>query len=805
MSDHLQLAPPSEPHRKRRTGFDPEAPPIRVSRSAHAVTIAGILAGLGLPHPGESLPNSGSELDEGEPEEDSRIVLVFSSRAALNTGPFRRWGMVPLTEAADGGMVVLTAAESRVLFARLVDQYGGDRDDWDNPDAWATQLDAVEGVRLYSREDRRDIRLPALAAVAAPIAIDVMLWPSTLERRTRREQVVADRIAEVRALVDLARPRNDYLRIIADDPRPETPMLRILVDETLLDTLLNHPLVERVSLPETATVTLADLAAVAPPTTPPIAAGAPIGVIDDLVLTNPYLDSSVVQQQSFPHDHPWRPATQHGTQVASIAAYGSLRELISRGAPAAPPHPIYSARILESDARKSGNAVVAGLFHRELENAVRWLHSCGVKIISCSVTTEVAATRAYPAEVTVALDQLARELDLVIVVAAGNRSDIGKNHWRDHYPHYLQAPDAAVAEPGTAVLAVTAGAIAWYDHPGARGALNQVPIARKGQPAPFTRTGPTKGTTTRGTLKPEFVAHGGNWSWDTQLGALFPNDPALGVITLIGGLRSGRLVGAAFGTSFAAPYVAHEAAQILTRYPGAGANLIRCFLALSAEQHPDHQLDNTIEQRTGAYGIPLAHRITESGPHRVVVTFEGTIPANQVLIHPIPIPPAFAAGRLGQTVTIALAYDPDVRRTRRAYQAATMDAELVVNMPLEDVIATFQEQPSLTAAQLDPTLIRRVLPTGHQRPNLHPGATAVESNTLIRRRLERLAWSPDDEGYHVVVRHDLQPWAKPGNDCEVTQRYALAVELRVNHDVNIDLYALVRAQLEGRARGRAQP
>lgn len=800
MADHLPLPGPTDPRPRRRTGFDPDAPPLVPNRERHATTLAGRLEGLGLPHPGRGGGSEDPAQDDHE-EQDSRIVLVFTARAALTTGPFRGWKMIPLVETASKGMLVLSAADSQRMFARLVGEFGGDEADWDKPKAWDEQLSSIDDVRLYDRTDRTDERLLHLDPSAFPMVVDVTIWPSSLERPTSRQRVVRERLEELADLVAATDSGFGALRVVTKDPRPDTPMLRVTVDRALLDALLEHPLVEYVSPPESAPVVHADLAEVAPPATPPDAVGAPVGIIDDLVQTNPYLEGIIEAQASFPADHTWAPPTPHGTQVAGIAAYGGLRPITVDPAQLATPHPIYAARVLEADPADPARAVVAGIFHVELEHAIRWLHEQGVKVVTCSINSDIAATRAYPGEAAALIDSLARELDLVIIVSAGNLTAIDGGHWRDDYPEYLTRPSAAVAEPGTAAIAVTVGALAWYDKPGSRGAVNQVPIAREKHPSPFTRLGPTRGTTGTGTMKPEMAAHGGNWAWDNHMG-LVKADPSMGVVTLLGPNPGHRLVGTAEGTSFAAPYVANQAAEIATRYPEASANLIRCLLALSSDNPHSSGLDPGLATRTAAYGVPRAGGALESGSHRVTLTFEGELPANTTVVHPIPVPSEFATGEFGQMLTLALAFDPEVRRTRRSYQGATMDVELVRNIPREEVVATYQQQPSEKELALDSTLTRRELPSGRQRPTLVPGARNIESNTLIRRRLTTRGWDPDDEGYYVVVRHDLQPWAKPIAGEPQPQRYALAVELRINASAQIDLYTLIRAELDLRARAR---
>lgn len=569
MADHLRLPGPDDPaaRNRRANGYDPDGPPP-TDRPQHASTLRGQLEGLGFPFE----PTSAEEPPVEMESEDSRIVLVFTGTAPLTTGIFRGCEMTPLSETESKGMAVLSASESRATFARLVERYGGDPADWDKPDAWRDQLDVIDDVRLYSREDRLAPDLAVIHPVTQPVVVDVSLWPTSLDGNAAK-RIADDRIHEIRVLVDQATDRDPACRLLATDPRPETLMVRVRTDQLLIDDLLEHPLVERVALPLKAPVTVTHFTGVANPADQPEPDGAPVGVIDDLVMDHPYLDGVIQAQAQFPAGHAWGPPTDHGTQVASIAAYRDLRPLLTDGETRIVPHPVYSARILHQDSTPGSGAVVAGLFHTQLEDGIRWLASQGVKIINLSVTYDTPQDRAHASEASAIIDTLAKELDLVIVVASGNRVSLPQGHWKDDYPTYLKDADARIAEPGTAALAVTTGAVSLFDTPGALRPDTQIAIARSGKAAPFTRTGPSRGTTPAGTRKPEFAAHGGNWAWDDQLEQVIQHDPNLGVPVLVSPANhNGRLVATTSGTSFAAPYVAHQAATIATRYPAASAN-----------------------------------------------------------------------------------------------------------------------------------------------------------------------------------------------------------------------------------------
>lgn len=801
MADHLRL--PS-PHlldsRRRASRFDPNRGPVEPDRPGHARTLAGVLEGLGLPHPGL---DGGIIAPVGEAEEaDSRIVLVFEGRAALADGPFRRWSMRPLAEGAGNTYMVMTDLESRRAFAELVSLYGGNEDDWDKVEAWRQQLDAIKGVHVYGREERASSDLDELT-FAVPEIIDVLLWPSTLELPTRRQAAAIARVDELRGLVAAAAERNGMIRVATFDERPETTTVRVVADRVLLEAILEHPWVERVRPPVRPHITHPDLWSAQVPEESPSPAGSPVGVIDDLVTRNALLEGVISGSAAFPQGYTFGPHSAHGTQVAGVAAYGDLRPLVTAAAGLPDPHPVFAARIMQQDPQDASRAIVVDLLHEQLERALRWLHDNGVRIAVCSINTDIADSRPLPSESTATLDHLARELDMVIVVSAGNVRDVDIHpaHWRTDYPAYLDDPRAGIAEPGAAALAITVGAMAKYDAPGSRGAINQIAIAPAGGPSPFTRVGPTRGRTAEGTLKPEFAAHGGNYAWDSMIGRV-GRDPAMGVITLApAGAAGGQLLSVVDGTSFAAPYVAHELATIATRYPGASANLLRALAALSASPSATRAPALT-SGVTSAYGEPRAEAVLESGSHRLILTFEGTMPINSTIIHEIPVPTQFATGQFAQRLAVALAFDPPVRRSRRAYAAGDMTFDAVRNLPLDRVREIYQRQPTTAEALETPDRVRIELPSDRTRPPMQPGSQAFASNTMIRRTLSR-GWDADDEGYYLVVTHSARAWAVR-KDMPEQQSYALAVQLTMHESARVDLYALVQAQLRARIRGHVR-
>lgn len=173
------------------------------------------------------------------------------------------------------------------------------------------------------------------------------------------------------------------------------------------------------------------------------------------------------------------------------------------------------------------------------------------------------------------------------------------------------------------------------------------------------------------------------------------------------------------------------------------------------------------------------------------MTYEGTITADTVVIHPFTVPEAFARGGSWRTITAALAYDPEVRRTRREYLAGRMSFDLVRNMSVDEIQAIWVRQPN------DPDQ-RLALPGDRRRPTLEPGTRDSEDSTLQVRRFRSRRLDPDDgDTYYLVVRHTTSGWVEGGE-----QRYALVIALEDEGRVDLDLYTTLAAQLPVRVRLR---
>lgn len=788
MADHLLLPEPRIVDSRRQLSAGGGGEAVRNPRR-HGETLQGALNAVLSARP--------RIVVEGV---DPRMVFKLDATSRLTDDDLRRRGLVLLGDTPDWTYMVIPFDPEAAAFRESLEAYQSGDDEDGGKARYRGFFELVAELLPYSAEDRRGSHLPAVDGDDEPFLVDVTLWPSPDRDEAAR------RLADVRAVLGAF----DGLELSADE-RPQTTLVRARVNGGCLAALLEVAAVERVNGPaapflapsDWLTVDAANLSTLEP-------FDVVVGVIDDGVSAgHPVLDGLMVGARSFPDGHEWRDAGPHGTMVAGLVAYGDFELALREGTPLPRPCRIYSARVLQPERfdpqATSFPSDVPD--HRVIEDAIRALHADGVRIFNLSVTDRDPFRGPHVSVLTEVIDRIASELDVVIVVSSGNRVvaatgdlDDGKHVLHD-YPLYILDDDARLAEPALAANALVVGSTARSSgaaNPGDRSHAADRAIAAVDELSPFSRTGPGVG----GAVKPDVVASGGNWVW-SGLGRVDGRNLGAGVVSIRPAV-DGRLFGSGSGTSYAAPRVAHLAARILDRYPDASANLIRALVGLSAEhsgaaqaqlRDPDERL------RAFGFGMPGVLDAVDSDHERVVMLHEGELAVDTVAIHPLPFPEAFARGRAERSISIALAFDPPVRRQRREYIAASMRLDLYRAIDLEalEQVVRRQEQADRTPMILDR---RRVT------SKLKPGTERLLDSTLHVRRWRAAhanSLSPDDgDTYFLVISHATAPWAGHLADLYETQRYAVAVSLSDRDRPEVNLYNLVQQQVRVPARVRVR-
>lgn len=670
-------------------------------------------------------------------------------------------------------------------------------------------FDALEWFGGRTPADRTG---PRLAREGFPntrhFALDVDLWHSS-------GQSVVTIVKEIRSLC--TRHGGRYV----DDLRTASLVLaRIEATRPLADALLELDVVAQVNLPPVLSPAysqiFADVEAL-PDEQAPTGSEPRVGVLDSGVLAaHPLLRGWVLDEVDFKTgEGTVTDQHGHGTQVAGLIVYGDVHHCLASRT--------WSPRVMVA----SGKVLLRGTDGRPVfppdhrpekivEEAIRHLHhhqGCRVFNLSLGNTDDVydGGRQFGWAEV---LDQLARELDVVIVVSAGNIDDpplppSAANRQalqaavRDAR---LNTPTARICSPGTASLAVTVGALARSDAPHTSGAVAAAPA---GAPAPFSRVGPGyEAKDSQRAVKPDLVAYGGNFGLRTFAGDAprWMSDYGLGEPTTGLPRDAGRYLTSVAGTSFAAPHVAHAAAlameaATLSLGAEASANAVRALLgacSVAPECPRDWLLDpdkkETWEKlRLVGYGALDVAQVERSLQHGAVLMAEDAVTEDNWHVYSVKVPPAFLEGRGRRGIVVSMAYDPPVRASRKDYLARTMWVEVLKGISASEIEAfRGRRTGSDKALKLPPKNVLDMRPTK---------ADLVWSTLQVRRtewtRAPRLPLldGESEPSIHILVGCQLRFPHGEGPE----QGYGLSVRFW-HEDTTVEIHQ--QLQLQNRIRPR---
>ena len=655
-------------------------------------------------------------------------------------------------------------------------------------------LYALQDLDRWTRDDRtgwalRRYRFPG----HEPVVLDVEVWP--LER--------SDEAPGLRSAFELWVTERDG-EILDAVRQPHLTMYRIRCTHALAEDLLRHRDVRTVDLPPRIglerSLVSSDIHGLETPPSPRDDAPA-ITVLDSgVVAGHPLLASAVGDAQSFLSGAPAADEHGHGTFVSGIALYDDVADKLRKGL-FVPDLRLFSGRILNE--RNEGDGQ---LIENQVDQAVRYFvdnYGCRVFNLSYGDLNKPYQGR-HVSGLAVTLDALSRELEVLFIVPTGNYhgDDDDPSDWRAEYPGYLIRSGASLLDPAPALNAITVGSIArnernerWPDDPG------YLPIARTGQPSPFTRHGPS----VNGAIKPDLVDCGGNAAVEVRAGnRLTLGRQGVGELSISRDFATGRPFAEDSGTSFAAPRVANAAARILVEHPNAGPDLCRALLAAHARTPPacaDLFADDAdaLRNLTG-YGQVDRSALYRSLEDCVTLWTEETIGNRRHHFYEVPVPDEFWRGNARpREITVALAFRPAVRTTRIDYRAAFISFKFIRAASLDEVARSF----NAGVARDDATSVpeqdggRRFSETVRSRGT-------VQASTWTFKKPSK---SMRDQSWFVVVTRNDPAWgARLSLEREA---YALVVVLddRVSQQLRLQtpkLYTQIEARLRARARIRAK-
>ena len=260
-----------------------------------------------------------------------------------------------------------------------------------------------------------------------------------------------------------------------------------------------------------------------------------------------------------------------------------------------------------------------------------------VKIWNISMSqNDVAQADAF-SPFAIEMDRIANENGVVFTVPAGNYTQSPQRGWVPGTgPDEELNGEDRVAPPGDAALAISVGSLSDSD---------DAPSASPSEyPSPFSRRGPGPGML----IKPDVVHFGGTC------------EKHLEPVQAIRGPYMHGTPADDIGTSFAAPKVAAQIAQLVNVLPDPEPELLKLLVLLSCSSLGDH--DNSNRQSVNYYGFGFPDSpvgILSCNTWECTILFCGEIRPGFPLHVPFPFPPCLESdGHRRGYVRMALVYNP---------------------------------------------------------------------------------------------------------------------------------------------------
>lgn len=587
-------------------------------------------------------------------------------------------------------------------------------------------------------------------------------------------------------------------------------LAKVRVNGAKLQNLLEQPIIAEIELPPKPSLVsiTAERALIHDlPVLEPALDDAPrVCVLDSGIASgHPLLGPYVGHEESFLASGGVRDIAGHGTRVAAVAVHGDMAEQLRRRMFQGPVI-VFSGRVLNDEGHFDDDELLLKQLARAVETFANAPYRCNV--FNLSLGTGYPSPAYITGKQTVwaeMIDRISAHYGILFIVSAGNNYEtfvLGDRPSEDQmqrYPDTLFGPEARLNDPATAALALTVGSLAQSDDVSsealARGDIVR-PIAGRDEPSPFTRTGPSL----QGAVKPEFVDYGGNLVFGRfGTGRGVDTDNASGILTL-----NHEWMDTPFafevGTSLAAPRVSRLAAMVWKQLQDqldepVTANLVRAVLANSAHVPApaiarlgaNGPYDERV-MRVCGYGRPDEDLALESGDRVTTLIAQGELELDRFVTYGVPIPAEFVEAPGEKHISVALAYDPPVRRRRTPYLGVSMQFDMLRGIGLEDVHEAYRRLEADEEAQAI---------TDARRLSFEPGVNTRKRGTLQKGEFTFQRTQHNSDNYWLVVRA-IRKWAP----MDVTvQKFAVAVTLRAEEP---RLYNLVRNRLTERVRGRLQ-
>jgi hypothetical protein len=737
---------------------------------------------------------------------DPKLLLrIRLERAGIvSDDEWRKNGLTLVSEDRDGTTVLLASEFELKEFRRRLREYQKGPKPQRKRAPHSSLFDGITEVREYGPEDRKGRLLQGTSLdPQKKVALDLELWHPGDDNKAR------EMLAQVERYIS-----QQGGKIVDRYVSSSVCLARVIVRGFMIDKILQLEPVARIDLPPRPALTVGEVAELTikdfQPIPKPPQDAQRICVIDSGIASGHPLISPAIGDSISAPSSLGSPIDEygHGTMVSGLALYSDISECI-KNRKFNPSLWVMSAKVTEIENTSFGPKMKfpdEKLISTQMRDAIEYFHKeHGCRVFNISLgDDQLVYEGGKPSIWAWTLDDIARKLDVVIVVSAGNSQPMQLNSVPEDvltdYPKYLLGPENRIIEPATAAIALTVGSLAHSEAPRGPGGRDDVAlkaVSPVNAPSPFTRTGPGIGDA----IKPELCEYGGNLVFDHRLKNLQRRNVDVEIISFCHDYAKGRLFAWDSGTSFSAPKVAHYATQLLNLFPQASANLIRAFLASSALIPASSKdilrvLGNDACTKVCGYGKPNFDMASYSFDDRVTLYAENELVGDHVHVYEVPLPDVFRKTRGIRSISATLAFDPPTRHTRKDYLGFTMKFWLVRGKKLDQVLNIFQK------IKPGEEKIEGISGTSFEC-DLEPGHRVRERGTL-QKGIFIMSKNPDEkysDTYYLVVQ-----CARNWTD-EEKQRYTIAVVLehmgmKATLFERVSLYQAVQERIEARERIR---
>jgi len=416
---------------------------------------------------------------------DPALILKVETTGSIGEDVWARLGLTVLAIEPNKTVILFANDAELAEFRQRVEAYGGEIPEGQKGAPHAQIVDAIESVGELSAVDRIGPVLRSEGVIAPEMlandvqTLDVELWP----------------VSEITAQLFIHRVTRilqDHNGDVISEYRGSSALLmRVSGSGQALRAMLEMPEVASIDrLPEPDWPDL-DVHRITLDTTPVPAPADDnsivVGVVDSgLTSEHPLLSGSVVASFGQPAALGDDDAKGHGTPVSGVTAFGDVRQKLA-SSPMQPKFRIASAKVVNAQ----GKFDSAELVPSQMEQAIRRLHAQhGCRVINISLADIKRPAGPKPSAWAATLDGLARELDIIVIVTAGNADRARLNRLGDgiaaDYPNFLLDEKNRILEPASAINAITVGSVAHANGLSLADADNVgvIPIAQRINPLP---------------------------------------------------------------------------------------------------------------------------------------------------------------------------------------------------------------------------------------------------------------------------------------------------------------------------------